>query len=101
LVARRTREFGVRVALGATPAAIMRAALGNAARWVGAGILCGIGGSLAVARSLRSILYRADAVDPMVLAAGVALLAAVAFAAAAIPARRAARLQPLEALREE
>ena len=101
LVARRTREFGVRVALGATPAAIMRAALGSAARWVGAGILCGIGGSLAVARSLRSILYRADAVDPMVLAAGVALLAAVAFAAAAIPARRAARLQPLEALREE
>ena len=101
LVARRTREFGVRVALGATPAAIMRAALGNAARWVGAGILCGIAGSLAVARSLRSILYGADAVDPAVLAAGVAILAAVALAAAALPARRAARLQPLEALREE
>ncbi|MGO9896930.1 MAG: ABC transporter permease [Bryobacteraceae bacterium] len=101
LVARRTREFGVRVALGATPAAIMRAALGNAARWVGAGILGGIAGSLAVARSLRSILYRADGVDPAVLAAGVALLAAVALVAAAIPARRAARLQPLEALREE
>jgi hypothetical protein len=101
LVARRTREFGVRVALGATPAAIMRAALGNAARWVGAGILCGMAGSLAVSRSLRSILYQADAVDPAVLATGVALLAAVALAAAAIPARRAARLQPLEALREE
>jgi predicted permease len=101
LVARRTREFGVRVALGATPAAIMRAALANAARWVGAGIVCGLAGSLLIARSLRSILYRADAVDPAVLAAAVFLLTAVAFAAAAIPASRAAKLQPLEALREE
>jgi predicted permease len=101
VVAQRTREFGVRMALGATSDAILRVALGQALRWVGGGVLLGVAGSLAAARWLRSLLFQVDPLDPLALAVALAVLGAVALAAAAAPARRAAGLSPMTVLREE
>jgi len=101
LVARRTREIGVRVALGATPARILWMTLASAARWTLGGILLGAVGSLAAARLLRSLLFHVPAADPAAIGGAVAVLCAVALFAAAAPARRAARVDPMVALREE
>jgi putative ABC transport system permease protein len=101
LVAQRTREIGVRMALGATPAAILRWTLRHAARWTVAGLALGVGGSLALARVLRALLFQVEPGDPRVIGGALFLLGFVALAAAAAPARRAARLQPMETLRAE
>jgi predicted permease len=101
LVAQRTREFGVRMALGATPAAILRAALAQAARWVAGGLVLGAAGSAAATVWLRSMLFQVAPFDPATVAMALAALAAVALLAAAGPARRAARLNPMATLREE
>ena len=100
LVAQRTQEIGVRMALGATPAAVARLVLGHAARWTAAGATLGIAGSLLAARLLGSMLFHVSARDPWILAAAVAALWTVAMLAAWIPARRAARVDPMEALRQ-
>ncbi len=103
LVTQRTREIGVRMALGATPACIVRMMLASAGRWTAVGILLmplGLAGH--VARVLRSLLFQAELLhDPMVIAAAAAVLGAVALGAAAGPARRAARLDPNRTLRQE
>ena len=101
LVAQRTREIGVRMALGATPAAILRMTLASAGRWTAAGIVLGVAGSLAAARVLRTLLFQVTPGDPVAIAAAGAVLCAVALAAAAIPARRAARVDPNLTLRQE
>ncbi len=101
LMSRRRREVGVRIALGATPASIVRMTLASAARWTAAGVLIGAGGSLAAARLLRSLLFQVQPGDPAAVGAAVIVLCAVTLAAAAIPARRASRLDPMQILRQD
>ncbi|HEX4438665.1 MAG TPA: ABC transporter permease [Thermoanaerobaculia bacterium] len=100
-VGQRKREIGIRVALGATPRDIRRLVLSSGAAVVGAGLAAGIVAALAVARLMRSVLYEVSPRDPLALTLAAATLAAVALAAHWLPARRAARVAPIEALREE
>ncbi len=100
-VAQRTQEIGVRMALGATPGAVARLVLGHAARWTLAGAVLGVTGSLFAARLLEAMLFHVSARDPWVLAGAVAVLGAIAMVAAWVPSRRAARIDPMDALREE
>jgi putative ABC transport system permease protein len=101
LVTQRTREIGIRMALGATPAAIGRLMLGHAALWTATGAILGVIGSLLAARLLRSMLFRVPARDPWTLAAAVAVLLAAALLAAWLPSRHAAGVDPVQALRQE
>jgi predicted permease len=101
LVAQRTGEIGVRMALGATPGAVARLVLGHAARWTFAGTALGVIGSWFAARSVEAMLFHVSARDPWILAAAVAALWATAMLAAWVPSRRAARVDPMQALRQE
>ncbi len=101
LVTQRTREIGVRMALGATPGAVAGLVLAHAARWTAAGAALGAIGSLWAARLLDSLLFHVSAGDPWTLTSAIALLSGTALAAAWTPARRAARVDPMEALRQE
>ena len=101
LVAQRTQEIGVRMALGATPGKVARLVLGHAARWTAAGIGPGVLGSIFAARLLRAMLFQVSAKDPWMLAAAVGLLSGTALLAAWVPSRRAARVDPMQALRQE
>jgi predicted permease len=100
-VGMRTREIGIRMALGARASDALRMILreGMALFGIGAGV--GLALSLPVGKVLSSLLYRVDSFDPVVLTLAPALLAAVSFVACYIPARRAARLDPMVALRDE
>ncbi len=100
-VAQRTNEIGIRLALGAQPGQV-RSMILRESTWLSvAGILVGVGAALGLTRLVKSMLYGVTPNDPVSLAAGVALLLAVALAATWIPARRAAGVQPMEALRHE
>jgi len=101
LVAQRTQEIGVRMALGATPQAILKMILSRMARWVLAGVALGLLGAWISARALESLLFEVRAHDPFLIALALLLLLVVAFAAAWIPARRAMRVDPMVALRYE
>ena len=101
LVAQRTREIGVRMALGATPRDILRLILGHVARWTIAGALAGLAGSWFAARLLRTLLFEVPVHDPWLFCAAVVLLVAIALLAGWIPARRAMRVDPMVALRHE
>ena len=101
LVAVRRREIGVRMALGARAGQILRSFVAQAAALTGAGIVVGLGGGLALARFMTSLIFGIRPVDPLTFAIVPALLAAVALAAALVPARRAAALDPMRTLREE
>jgi len=100
-VARRTREIGIRMAVGASAHDTVRMILreGLAVTAVGAGV--GLLLSLAIGRVLSGVLFEVTAMDPLVLCAAPALLAAVSLVACYFPARRAARIQPMTALRQE
>jgi predicted permease len=101
LVTLRTPEIGVRMALGATPANVTRLLLGQAAVWALAGAGLGMAGSLFAMRLLRSLLFEVPERDPWTLIAAPVLLLLVALMAAWIPSRRAARVDPMQALRQE
>jgi macrolide transport system ATP-binding/permease protein len=98
-VSSRTREFGVRIALGAQRADVLRMVLGEGTRLVAFGIAGGVGLALLVTRLMRAILFGISPTDPATYAAVVAGLFAVALLACWLPARRAINTDPLEALR--
>jgi putative ABC transport system permease protein len=100
-VARRTREIGVRVALGAEPGRIVRLVVGAGARFVMAGAAAGLAGALLLSGLMKGLLFGIGPRDPLSFLAAPAVLIAVALFAAYIPARRAARISPVEALRSE
>jgi putative ABC transport system permease protein len=100
-VARRTRELGVRVALGARSGDVLRLVLGQGLRLVAIGIALGSLGALAATRVLSSLLYGVSAADPLAFALGALVLLGVALLANLVPALRASRVDPLVALRHE
>jgi predicted permease len=100
-VSQRARELGLRMALGAPPRQVVILVLRGAVGLVGLGIAAGLAGAAGLARALQSQLYRVEALDPSTYTAVSALLAAVAIGAALAPALRAARIDPIRALREE
>lgn len=100
-VAQRTSEIGIRMALGSLPRQVLGMILSEAG-WISfAGIACGLGATVLLARLVKSLLYATQPNDPLVLSASAVLLAAVGLAASWIPARRAAAVQPMQALRHE
>jgi predicted permease len=100
-VSRRTGEIGVRMALGATRRSIRRLVLRDGALVVLPGAFAGLGLALAATRVIRSFLYGLDPADPLTIAAATAALLAIGFLAGFLPAQRAARIDPLDALRHE
>jgi predicted permease len=100
-VSRRTREIGIRVALGAQRSDVLRLVLGEGARMAALGVLLGIAASLAITRLMASLLFGVSAADPVTFACVAILLSFVTLLASYIPARRAARIDPLVALRYE
>lgn len=101
LVAQRTREIGIRVALGSTRGAILKLVLREGLQLVIAGLVLGVIASASLQKAVASEIYGVRALDPWVLASVMAVLAGVALAACAAPARRAMRVDPIVALRQE
>jgi len=101
VVAVRTQEFGVRLALGAGSAQILRLVLGHGAGLVACGVIAGAAGTLGAVRLLASLLHGAATLDPLTLSAVAVLLASVGLAACMAPARRAMRVDPVIALKYE
>ena len=100
-ISRRTREMGIRLALGADSRRVFLLVVRDGMLLVGLGILIGLGSGLAGARTLSTFLYGVSTSDPVTFAGTVAVLSAAALAACAIPARRAIRVSPIMALRQE
>lgn len=100
-VSQRWREFGVRVALGATRGSVMRLVLGQGTRLVAVGIVAGLAGAWFAVRMLASLLYGVQAQDPATFVLVGLVLAGVALVATAIPSRRATRVDPIIAMRAE
>jgi putative ABC transport system permease protein len=100
-VAQRTREIGVRIALGAQRNDVVRHFLREGMSFIVVGLPIGLAGAFAVTRLLSSLLFGVKASDPLTFACAAVLLALVAFAACLIPARRATLVDPIQALRSE
>jgi putative ABC transport system permease protein len=101
VVAQRTSEFGLRVALGARPRDVVRLVLGRALRLAVVGLTAGLALSLAASGLISSMLFGLKPIDPMTYAIVLAAVTPVIFLAAVIPAWRATQVDPLMALREE
>jgi predicted permease len=101
LVRGQMREIGIRIALGATPSRVRRDVLTRAGIVVSAGLFVGIVGALTTSRLFRALLFDVSPVDPLSLGAACALLLVVAALAAFVPARRATRVDPVQALRAD
>jgi putative ABC transport system permease protein len=100
-VVQRSREIGIRVALGAHPRDVLRMVLGHAASLALVGVLAGLVGAVALSRAIGSLLFELSPTDPLTLGSMAVLLASVALLASYLPARRATRVDPLIALRSE
>jgi ABC-type antimicrobial peptide transport system permease subunit len=101
LVVQRTSEIGLRMALGATPAAILRAVLASVGLWLGVGFIVGLALSLTVARLIHALLFGVSERDPIAWTLSAAVLLFAALAAAWLPLRRATSIDPMVALRHE
>jgi ABC-type antimicrobial peptide transport system permease subunit len=101
VVIARTRDIGVRLTLGAAPSRIVTDLLSGVARLVGVGVGVGLLLVAAADRFLRTLLYGVSPLDPLTLAATILLVAAVAALATLAPTRRAAKIDPLQAIRAE
>jgi putative ABC transport system permease protein len=100
-VVQRTGEFGIRMALGAQRSDVLRLVLSHAGKLVGLGLLIGLGATILASRVMDSMLFQTSAHDPLTFSLTILLLGAVALAACLLPARRATRVNPIEALRTE
>jgi ABC-type antimicrobial peptide transport system permease subunit len=100
-VSRRTHELGVRMALGARRGDVLRLVLGHGLRVTAIGIALGVVGALGLTRLLQSLLYEVHPTDPATFAFVLLLMASVSVAASYLPARRAMRVDPMEALKYE
>jgi putative ABC transport system permease protein len=100
-VGSRTKEFGIRLALGAQPGALRRAVLRQGMWLTVVGVVVGIAGALALTRTIKSLLFEVSATDPVVFTAIPLLLVIVSLVACYTPARRATKVDPLVALRDE
>jgi len=100
LVASRSAELGIRIALGATPGRLHREVIGHAARLVGGGIVLGLPAAMLIAFALKTFLAGLSPFDPIAFASAAALMTVVSLAASYLPARRVARVDPLVTLRE-
>ena len=101
VVGQKTREIGLRMALGASRSAVMRMILGQGGKLAAAGIVIGLAVSFALTRSMQAMIFGVSATDPFTFIAVATLLTGVALTACYIPARRAMRVDPMEALRHE
>lgn len=100
-VGQRTNEIGIRMALGATPSTILRLVVWQGLVFAGVGVALGLAGALAATRLLTSMLFEVKPGDPVIYVGAAVVLGVVALAASYIPARRAARVDPMAALRHE
>jgi ABC-type antimicrobial peptide transport system permease subunit len=100
-VERRTREMGIRIALGAVPRGVAGRIVGEAMMVVTGGVILGLIAAVAATRLIAGMLVAVPATEPLTFTAVVLLLAGVAFLAAALPARRVTRIDPISALRTE
>jgi predicted permease len=100
-VVQRSREIGVRMALGAQSSDVLRLVVGQSLSWMAAGLVVGLVGAVGLVRLLGSLLYGVTPTDPLVLGGVCALLVLVTAGASIVPARRATRIDPLKALRYE
>ena len=100
-VVQRRQEIGIRMAIGAQRSEVLRLVMASGLKLVAAGIVLGLAGALALTRLLRALLFGVTAYDPVAFATNAALLLAVAAVACALPALRAARVDPLRALRTD
>ena len=97
----RTREFGIRMALGATPAAVHGLVMRKAMTPVLLGLVFGLAGTLGLTRAMADLLFHVRPFDPLTYTSVTAFLVAVAASACVLPARRATRIDPVRALRDE
>lgn len=100
-VSLRTREFGIRMALGGRGSTVLREAMGGGVRLVGLGLLAGLVGMVALARLLEAFVSGLERTDPLTLSLALLAMAAVSLAAVFVPARRATRVDPMASLRSE
>jgi ABC-type antimicrobial peptide transport system permease subunit len=101
LVRQRTREIGIRMALGASAESVIRLVVRHGMRWTAIGLAVGLAASFAVATLIAGFLFGVAPADPMAFATIVLLLGGTAYLACLLPARRASRIDPLVALRDE
>ena len=100
-VGQRTQEIGIRMALGASRGSVLSLVAGQNARLIAVGAVIGVAGGAALGRAMRSMIFRVGPTDPATFAQAVAVLAAIAFVATYVPARRASHIDPSLALRHE
>ncbi len=100
-VSRRTREIGIRMAVGAAPADILQLVLRQSMSTVFLGVLLGLLGAFALTPVMKSLLFEVTSTDPVTFISGSLLLFSVALLASYVPARRAARIEPTTALQNE